>query len=228
MDNNNKSVQLTTYNAGQNNSVTVRDALKSDSKPLAVIRKENPVQATLIVEGFIVSAMGLVRAGKRISENEIPAVASLLLEDFYYFKPEDFQVCFKNGIKGLYGPTFDVLDATTFISWCSKYSDERATEAQKMKRNAYKTEAANEISDIATSEPIKRILESLPEIGRKIEPEPDRVELSSFEKIVQKQYGRLKIKSGFRIYRGKPVDFAEFFQRKSERVNNFLQKYLQD
>jgi len=61
---------------------------------------------------------------------QIARAADLILEKFYYFKIEDFKLCFENAKMGFYGQVFGRIDLQILFGWLTQYENERADAAE--------------------------------------------------------------------------------------------------
>jgi hypothetical protein len=204
---------------------SVKEAISASTPALAKLRKEHGILAQLIVEARIVWAMGMVRAGKRHTEQQIPDIAELILERYYYFKPEDIFLCFKRGVAGDYGNTYDVLDASTYLAWCAQYAEQRLSEGEKMSNNARKeAQKSSELTEVMQSGVIKKIIDELPKNEAPVQPEPERIKMSKFELVIHRGYSRLPVEGGFKRYKQHLVDWSLYLALRTQKI---LQRFAQ-
>lgn len=110
---------------------TFEDVFNSDSKPLAVIKKEQGIESVkdiIIIE--LAKCVTFFHVTEQMSTPQIEETVSLIIEEYYYFKPEDFVLCFNNAKKGKYGNVFNRIDGAVIFEWLNKYQAERSEAAQ--------------------------------------------------------------------------------------------------
>lgn len=73
--------------------------------------------------------------GKSIGAVQVAQVADLIIEEYYFFKPDDFKLCFNRAKKGIYGKVFDRIDGQVLFEWLSAYRKERCGEAEQQSIN---------------------------------------------------------------------------------------------
>jgi len=69
--------------------------------------------------------------------NDIQAAqtADLIIDEYYFFKPDDFKLCFTRAKKGLYGKVYDRIDGQIIFDWLNSYCKDRLNEAENMSIN---------------------------------------------------------------------------------------------
>lgn len=79
-----------------------------------------------------------------MSNDQLAQTISLVQDEYWMLKPEDFKLCFNNAKKGVYGKVYDRLDGQVIFEWLDKYLKDRmdASESRSI-RNAdlYKKDA---------------------------------------------------------------------------------------
>ena len=68
---------------------------------------------------------------EKMSQRQIGLTVDLILEDYYFLKPEDIRLCFRNAMKGYYGRVYNRIDGQIILSWLKQYSDERLETAEQ-------------------------------------------------------------------------------------------------
>lgn len=113
-------------------ATTIRECLDSDSPSLAAIRKESGSDAA---RGAILWMLSEVTeffsVPEKMSQRQIGLTVDLILEDYYFLKPEDIRLCFRNAMKGYYGRVYNRIDGQIILSWLKQYSDERLETAEQ-------------------------------------------------------------------------------------------------
>ena len=68
--------------------------------------------------------------GKMMNANQVGATANMIIEEYYYLKPDDFKLCFNRAKKGYYGKVYDRIDGQVIFDWLNAYSSERLSQAE--------------------------------------------------------------------------------------------------
>lgn len=66
-----------------------------------------------------------LNVGKNMSADQIKMAAPMIYESYNHLKPEDIALCFKNIIRGKYGPIYDRIDVSVILDALAKYEAER-------------------------------------------------------------------------------------------------------
>lgn len=67
--------------------------------------------------------------GKTMGAVQIASTADLIIEEFYFLKPDDFKLCFNRAKKGSYGKVYDRIDGQVIFEWLNAYTNDRMTTA---------------------------------------------------------------------------------------------------
>ncbi len=109
---------------------TVNDVFDSPSCSIAVINKEFGEQH---LRAFMVKVLNdlldFFNVGKTMGAVQVASTADLIIEEFYFLKPDDFKLCFNRAKKGYYGKVYDRIDGQVILEWLSMYTNERMTTA---------------------------------------------------------------------------------------------------
>ena len=68
---------------------------------------------------------------EKMSQKQIGLTVDLILEDYYFLKPDDLRLCFRNAMKGYYGRVYNRIDGQVILSWLKQYSDDRLAVAEQ-------------------------------------------------------------------------------------------------
>lgn len=60
---------------------------------------------------------------------QVASTADLIIEEYYFLKPDDFKLCFTRAKKGYYGKVFDRIDGQVIFEWLNQYTNDRMTTA---------------------------------------------------------------------------------------------------
>lgn len=66
------------------------------------------------LRGFMVKVLNdlidFFNVGKSIGAVQVAQTVDLIIDEYYFFKPDDFKLCFNRAKKGLYGKVYDRID----------------------------------------------------------------------------------------------------------------------
>ena len=109
---------------------TVNDVFDSPSCSIAVINKKFGEQH---LRAFMVKVLNdlldFFNVGKTMGAVQVASTADLIIEEFYFLKPDDFKLCFTRAKKGYYGKVFDRIDGQVIFEWLNQYTNDRMTTA---------------------------------------------------------------------------------------------------
>lgn len=91
--------------------------------------------AQAYIETWIVNISEFINIGKNMNENQVYETAQMVLDDYPYFTLADINLVFKKAKKGDFGQIYDRLDGQIILSWFSKYSQIRCSEAEEQSIN---------------------------------------------------------------------------------------------
>ena len=109
---------------------TVNDVFDSPSCSIAVMNKEF---GETHLRGFMVKVLNdlidFFNVGKSIGAVQVAQTVDLIIDEYYFFKPDDFKLCFNRAKKGLYGKVYDRIDGAVILEWLGRYEKERGAMA---------------------------------------------------------------------------------------------------
>ena len=110
---------------------SIKDAIQSNSKALAVIGKECGKDGLYsFISLWFLNLCDFFSVGKAMGETQIAETAKLIASEYYFLKVADLQV-FANKFKsGYYGQIFDRIDGNVILVALSKYHEERIAVAE--------------------------------------------------------------------------------------------------
>ena len=65
--------------------------------------------------------------GTSIGAVQVAQTVDLIIDEYYFFKPDDFKLCFNRAKKGLYGKVYDRIDGAVILEWLGRYEKERGS-----------------------------------------------------------------------------------------------------
>ena len=108
---------------------------KATSQPFQVSRimKEEPERLEMILTVALISLTKSMNAKHTMDSAQIDECMVLLIERYWYFKPEEFLLIFKMGKMGDFGTDYNRLDILTIFQWCKIYCEKhRAPHFEKL------------------------------------------------------------------------------------------------
>jgi len=118
----------------------------------------------------------MLGVNKKITSEGILNLATMIMEDKYYLKMEEFDRIIDNGISGMYGKIFGAIDASIIFDWINQYelSDELISSWENKASDFKKAEnKGRNISILEIPHFKKMVLDKLPKkrIGLSIQNE---------------------------------------------------------
>lgn len=109
---------------------TVNDVFDSPSCSIALINKEFGEQH---LRAFMVKVLNDIldffSIGRTMGAIQVATTADLIIEEYYFLKPDDFKLCFNRAKKGYYGKVYDRIDGQVIFEWLNAYTNDRMTTA---------------------------------------------------------------------------------------------------
>lgn len=103
---------------------TVKEAIKN-GLPIVSIAKVTGMEAIYAqVEFDLIKCLAMLNLNLTIKESQYPFIVRELVDTFSSESIEDFQLCFKNGVKGKYGKIYNV-DLSVLSIWMGEYLEEK-------------------------------------------------------------------------------------------------------
>ena len=109
---------------------TVNDVFQSPSCSIAVMNKNfGETKLRAFMAKIIIYVVMFFNVGKIMNDNQAAQTADLIIEEYYFLKPDDFKLCFTRAKKGYYGKVFDRIDGQVIFEWLNQYTNDRMTTA---------------------------------------------------------------------------------------------------
>lgn len=103
---------------------TVKEAIQK-GLPIISIAKVTGIEAIYAqVEFDLIKCLAMLNLNLTIKESQYPFIVRELVDTFSSESIEDFQLCFKNGVKGKYGTIYNV-DLSVLSIWMGEYLEEK-------------------------------------------------------------------------------------------------------
>ena len=210
-----------------------KEVINANSFSLSVFKKEYgnlPAQALLTL--ILKDCVDFFNCGKTMSDSQLAHTINLILERYYYFKPEDFKLCFNHAKNGVYGKIYDRMDGNTILEWLNIYDNDRCLFLESFSRTD-KIEKTLSEDGRKFSEVAKEAVKSfgldvkISKSGEKINVKTENEKLiDSFMNDFDKEYmnNPVKINNQFTSVRmvcvdSKNMDINEYLNYRIEKFN---------
>lgn len=116
---------------------TVNDVFDSPSCSLAIINKEfGEGHLRSFMVKILNDVLDFFSVGKSMGAVQVATTADLIIEEYYFLKPDDFKLCFNQAKKGQYGKVYDRIDGQVIFDWLSTYVSDRMHTAREQSISA--------------------------------------------------------------------------------------------
>lgn len=106
---------------------TLSDIAAAETPCISLITKHHGVDtARAIVIIALTDLATYFNVGNSFNGSQLAQTAELIIDKYYWLKPEDFKLCFNNAKTGAYGIAYNRIDGAVICEWLNKYIDERA------------------------------------------------------------------------------------------------------
>lgn len=103
--------------------------------PISVLAKVSGMDDIYAqVEYDLIKSLALLNLNLTIKDHQYPFIVRELVDMFSNESIQDFQLCFKNGVKGKYGKIYNV-DLSVLSLWMAEYLDEKYQHIESKKVN---------------------------------------------------------------------------------------------
>ena len=158
-----------------------------------------------------------------MNAQQLALTAELMLEDYYYLRVDELQVCFRMAMKGEFGPVYNRIDGQIFFEWIRKFMTKRQAISERINLDKQST---NNIYEMFQH---RQVLEAIHQTADKLKIEEaparevKRSEVSAFEQKLMAEYDALPQWNNdmrFRVYKNTPYQFNEYRkERYMEEIN---------
>lgn len=115
---------------------TVNDVFDSPTCSIAVVNREfGETHLRAFMVNVLNDLINFFNVGKSMSAVQVAQTADLVIEEFYYLKPDDLKLCFTRAKKGVYGRLYDRIDGQVILEWLRQYDQERCVQAEMVSRS---------------------------------------------------------------------------------------------
>jgi hypothetical protein len=197
---------------------------RKTSPTLAEIRKDKNQQATVnIMVAMMDMCQQYFNLQQPMNAQQLALTAELMLEDYYYLRVDELQVCFRMAMKGEFGPVYNRIDGQIFFEWIRKFMTKRQAISERINLDKQST---NNIYEMFQNH---QVIEAIQQTADKLKieeapaRESKRSEVSVFEQLLMAEYDALPIWDDnvrFSVYKNKPYLFNEYRkERYMEEIN---------
>lgn len=202
--------------------------------------QEDQVKALLTY--YVTDYAMFLNVGNNMSQEQVLSTVELIIEKYYLYKPEDFELFFKRAKMGAYGTSYNRVDGVVILEMLARYDEERAFDIailNEKKTGEYKESNRDLLATIVDKAPTEMksaLEESLRKKMIKIASQPKK-EISEEQKIVSEVMAEFdemyknqpsdkeKEKDGlFRMveYQGRKMDIEKYVLARIEEIKNNL------
>jgi hypothetical protein len=192
---------------------------------LVTIKTDKGQQAAInVMVAMMDSCQQYFNLQQPMNAQQLSLTAELILEDYYYLRVEELQICFRMAMKGEFGPLYNRIDGQVFFEWIKKYMTKRGAVTERIQQEK---QTNNNIYEVFNHPQIESAMKDVyDKIAHKEVPQPEekRQSTSPFEQQLLTEYDALpewKESRWFKVYQNKPYQFTEYRkQRYMEEINN--------
>ena len=159
-----------------------------------------------------------------MNAQQLALTAELMLEDYYYLRVDELQVCFRMAMKGEFGPVYNRIDGQVFFEWIRKFMTKRQAISERI--NLEKQGSNNIYEMFQHPQIMDAMQQAADKLSIKEEPvrEVKRENPPPLEIALMREYDALPQWDNnifFRMYKNKPYQFTEYRQeRYKELIEN--------
>jgi hypothetical protein len=203
-------------------------ALKT-SPTLAEIRKNKNQQATVnIMVAMMDMCQQYFNLQQPMNAQQLALTAELMLEDYYYLRVDELQVCFRMAMKGEFGPVYNRIDGQIFFEWIRKFMTKRQAISERINlekqstNNIYEMFQHPQVVDAIQQAADKLKIHEAP-AGEVKRENPPQIEIA-----LMREYDDLPTWDNdmrFRVYKNRPYQFTEYRQERYKELIETQNEY---
>jgi len=218
--------KLSLSSSANSTEVNLHEILVRKTSPMLVtIKTDKGQQAAInVMVAMMDACQQYFNLQQPMNAQQLSLTAELILEDYYYLRVEELQICFRMAMKGEFGPLYNRIDGQVFFEWIKKYMTKRGAVTERIQQEK---QTNNNIYEVFNHPQIESAMKDVyDKIAHKESPQPEakRPGTSPFEKKILDEYDALpewKESRWFKVYQNKPYQFTEYRkQRYMEEINN--------
>lgn len=229
---NEKNALANLSSSANSTEVKLHEILATKTSPtLAEIRKDKSQQATVnIMVAMMDACQQYFNLQQPMHAQQLALTAELILEDYYYLRVDELQVCFRMAMKGEFGPLYNRIDGQVFFEWIKKFMSKRQAISERINidkqsnNNIYDIFTHQQMADALNDVVAKMESKKWHDANAQPEPNPKREQPSQLEVALMREYDALPQWDNnprFRVYNNKPYQFTEF---RMERYRELIEQ----
>ena len=222
------------------------DCVTSASPSISLFKKQfGETAARAIVTIFVDNVCQFFNTVRVMSDAQMAQTVDLIIQEYHYFKPDDFKICFNKAMTNKYGAegkVFDRIDGSVILSWLAIHAEQRVETAQYLSDQLHLQTKNDSSIDSMSQEGLKelrKVIESIESKSKEIVNKPfverKQQQQSESDKMVQQwlkdfdeKYDK-KIESKMKIkvvlIEGKTLDHNLYLDyRLKQHVQQVLEK----
>ena len=192
---------------------------------LVQIKNEKGPQAAVgVLVGMMDACQQYFNLQQPMQPMQLALTAELIMEDYYYLRIDELQICFRMAMKGEFGPLYNRIDGQVFFEWIKKYMSKRGQITERIQQDK---QQGNNIYEIFQHPQMKEIMDDVADklsIKEAPKVEAQRTKASPMEQMMMDEYDALPLWNDdmrFRVYNNRPYQFTEYrIERYRELIEN--------
>ncbi len=158
-----------------------------------------------------------------MNAQQLALTAELMLEDYYYLRVDELQLCFRMAMKGEFGPVYNRIDGQVFFEWIRKFMTKRQAISERINlekqssNNIYEMFQHPQVVDAIQQAADKLKIQEAP-VQEAKRSNPPQIEIA-----LMREYDDLPAWDNdlrFRVYKNKPYQFTEY---RKERYRELIE-----
>jgi len=199
------------------------------SPTFAELRKNKSQQATIaVMVAMMDSCQQYFNLQQPMNAQQLALTAELMLEDYYYLRVDELQVCFRMAMKGEFGPVYNRIDGQVFFEWIKKFMGKRQFVSERINlekqgnNNIYEMFQHPQIMDAMQQAADKLSIKEEPvrEVKRENPPPLEIALMREYDALPQWDNDMR-----FRVYKNKPYQFTEYRQERYRELIETQNEY---
>jgi hypothetical protein len=199
------------------------------SPTFAELRKNKSQQATIaVMVAMMDSCQQYFNLQQPMNAQQLALTAELMLEDYYYLRVDELQVCFRMAMKGEFGPVYNRIDGQVFFEWLKKFMGKRQSVSERINHekqsnnNIYEMFQHPQIMDAMqqAADKLKIKEEPVREVKRENPPQIEIALMREYDALPQWDNDMR-----FRVYKNKPYQFTEYRQERYRELIETQNEY---
>ena len=192
---------------------------------LVTIKTEKGQQAAInVMIAMMDACQQYFNLQQPMNAQQLSLTAELIMEEYYYLRVDELQICFRMAMKGEFGPLYNRIDGQVFFEWIKKYMSKRGQITERIQQDK---QQGNNIYEMFQHPQIQQAMQDAADklsIKEAPKVEAQRTKASPMEQMMMDEYDALPLWNDdmrFRVYNNRPYQFTEYRQeRYKELIEN--------